>query len=158
MKFFKSIAMVSILVLPLLNACTYLKPNNVVEVPNLTPKVLLAATPWLTTEAKDQNAQAVALDDARATNYVGYAYFKKDGSFKMYNLDDSLKMQGTWSVSDDGKTRTINAYDGNGKLLFTRVVEIVTLNSQEFSYRVAGQNGQYTDIIHKPTDHAEPKS
>ncbi|EPR85345.1 hypothetical protein L289_1655 [Acinetobacter gerneri DSM 14967 = CIP 107464 = MTCC 9824] len=67
-------------------------------------------------------------------------------------------MQGTWSVSDDGKTRTINAYDGNGKLLFTRVVEIVTLNSQEFSYRVAGQNGQYTDIIHKPTDHTEPKS
>ncbi|EPR80152.1 hypothetical protein L289_0911 [Acinetobacter gerneri DSM 14967 = CIP 107464 = MTCC 9824] len=49
----------------------------------MTPKVLLAATPWLTTEAKDQNAQAVALDDARAKNYVGYAYFKKDGSFKI---------------------------------------------------------------------------
>ncbi|WP_218946256.1 MULTISPECIES: DUF4822 domain-containing protein [Acinetobacter] len=87
--------------MPLLDGCV---ANQMVTAKEqLTPSQRLSAQAWLTTAAKDQNTQNVALTDARAKNFVGYAYFKNDGTFKMYNLDDTPKMQGTWSVSEDGK-------------------------------------------------------
>ena len=42
---------------------------------------------------KFQNAAGTNVDlkDPNVVNFVGYAYFKADGTFTMYNLDDSLK-------------------------------------------------------------------
>ena len=71
------------------------------------------------------------MTDARVKDFVGYAYFDDDGTFEMYNLDDSPKLQGDWTVSDDGKTRTIVAKDETGKELFTRDVDIRTLTDEE---------------------------
>jgi hypothetical protein len=126
-----------------------------------TPSEVLSATAWETTGAKDAEGADVPLTDARVKDFVGYAYFDDDGTFEMYNLDDSPKLQGDWTVSDDGKTRTIVAKDETGKELFTRDVDIRTLTDEEFTYRVyPAENDKtvYFDIVHTPTDHEEPES
>ncbi|WP_415847586.1 DUF4822 domain-containing protein, partial [Tsukamurella strandjordii] len=121
----------------------------------------LAATAWETTGAKNAQGEKVALTDANVKNYVGWAYFKKDGTFTLYNLDDTAKGQGDWSVSPDGKTRTIVAKDKSGKVQYRRVVDIVKLTDSEFTYRVypdASNKAVYYDIVHTPTKHAEPRA
>lgn len=125
----------------------------------LTPSETLASTPWETTGAKDNTGQTVALTNANVSNFVGFAYFKTDGTFTMYNLDDSPKLKGDWSVSADGKTRTIVAKNDAGAVLFTRVVDITVLTRKEFTYRIYPNNSDrtiYYDIIHTPTTHKEP--
>lgn len=121
----------------------------------------LAATPWVTSGAVDQDGDTVALDDPRAANFVGNAYFKADGTFTMYNLDDSPKMRGDWEMRLDANgdlTRWIAAKNSAGAVLFERTVPIVALTGHEFTYRVvnAADPSQWVDIIHTPTDHAEP--
>jgi len=126
----------------------------------MTPSEVLASTPWETTSAKNNKGAQVALTDANVSNFVGFAYFKTGGTFTMYNLDDSPKMQGDWSVSADGKTRTIVAKNAAGQILFTRVVEITVLTQQEFTYRIYPNNDDktvYFDIVHTPSTHKEPK-
>lgn len=74
-------------------------------------------------------------------------------------MQDALRMQGDWSVSADGKTRTLTARNNEGTVLFTRVVPITVLNEKEFTYRTYPQDGNndvYIDIIHTPTTHTEP--
>lgn len=125
------------------------------------PSATLASTPWQTTGAVDQDGKPLALTDKNVQNYVGYAYYKVDGSFTMYNLDDTPKMQGDWKLTPDGKTRTITAKDETGKVKFTRSSPIETLTATEFTYRTyPEQNNQsvYVDIVHTPTTHKAPMS
>jgi len=125
----------------------------------LTPSETLSFTPWETTNALNNKGQNVALTDPNVSNFVGFAYFKKDGTFTMYNLNDTPKMKGDWSVSEDGKTRTIVAKNDAGEVLFTRVVDITVLTKQEFTYRIYPSNDDksvYFDIVHTPTTHKEP--
>jgi len=153
-----SMALVAVLCGVLLFSCSK-EDDKVTETP-LTPSQVLASTPWETTNAKNNKAENVALTDANVSNFVGFAYFKSDGRFTMYNLDDTPKMQGDWTVSADGKTRTIVAKNAAGDVLFTRVVDITVLTQKEFTYRVYPDNNDktvYFDIIHTPTTHAEPK-
>ncbi len=125
----------------------------------MTPSELLSSTAWKTTSAKDNKGQDVNLSNPNVSNFVGYAYFKAVGTFTMFNLDDSPKMKGDWTVSSDGKTRTIVAKNDQGETLFTRVVDITVLTTKEFTYRVynADDKAIYFDIVHTPTDHLEPK-
>lgn len=130
------------------------------ETTPLSPAQLLAGTPWETTNARNSDGADVALTDPNVSNFVGFAYFKADGTFTMFNLDDTPKMQGDWSVSADGKTRTIVAKNAAGETLFTRVVDITVLTANEFTYRIYPDNNNravYFDIIHTPTTHAEPQ-
>ncbi|MFE6995100.1 DUF4822 domain-containing protein [Microbacterium sp. NPDC057659] len=129
------------------------------EVAAQTPSDVLSSTAWETSGATDAAGADVALDDENVKNFVGWAYFKDGGSFTMYNLDDSPKMQGDWTVTEDGKTRHIVAKDDAGEVLFERDSDIVTLTDEEFTYRVFPdpENTEvYFDIIHTPTDHEEP--
>lgn len=122
-------------------------------------QLTLASTPWETTGAKDQNGNSVALTDASVAGFVGYSYFKANGTFTIYGLNNILRSQGTWSISPDGKKRTITALDANGNVLFTRIVDILTLNNSEFTYRIAPNTGNpsvYYDIIHTKVVHQEP--
>ncbi|WP_197074148.1 MULTISPECIES: DUF4822 domain-containing protein [unclassified Leucobacter] len=123
-----------------------------------TPTDVLASTPWVTSGAVDQDGNAVALDDPRAANFVGNAYFKADGTYTMFNLDDSPKLRGDWTVAADGSSRWINAKNAAGDVLFERTVPIVTLTGAEFTYRVvdATDASQWVDIVHTPTTHVEP--
>lgn len=126
----------------------------------MTPSEILSSTAWETTNAKNNKGENVPLTDANVANFVGFAYFKANGTFTMFNLDDSPKMKGDWSVPADGKTRTIVAKNDAGEVLFTRVVDITVLTKQEFTYRIYPDNNDksiYFDIIHTPTDHPEPK-
>ncbi|MGN7862269.1 DUF4822 domain-containing protein [Microbacterium sp. 22303] len=125
----------------------------------LTPSETLASTPWKTTSARDAQGNRVALDNPAVSNFVGWAYFKADGTFTMYNLDNSPKMHGDWSVPADGSSRWIAAKDANGNVLFQRVVPIVELNKNVFTYRVfpnAADQTVYYDIVHTRTNHVEP--
>ncbi|WP_433526750.1 DUF4822 domain-containing protein [Nocardia pseudovaccinii] len=125
----------------------------------VAPSAVLAATPWETTAAKNAQSGSVHLTDDNVKNYVGFAYFKSNGTFTMFNLDNSPKMHGDWSVSPDGETRTIVAKNDAGQEQFRRVVDIVTLTDQEFTYRVypdPADKTAYYDIIHTPTTHPEP--
>lgn len=120
---------------------------------------MLASTPWETTSAKDAPGTTVPLTDTNVSNYVGFSYFKPDGTFTMLNLDDSPKMHGDWSMSPDGKTRIIIAKDNTGQEQFRRVVDIVTMTDKEFIYRVypvSAVRAVYYEIIHTPTTHPEP--
>ncbi|WP_241330981.1 DUF4822 domain-containing protein [Chryseobacterium arthrosphaerae] len=124
-----------------------------------TPSQVLSSTPWETTGAKDKNGNSVALTDASVTGYVGFAYFKADGKFAIYGLNDVLRSRGTWSVDAQGKTRTIAALNPDGTTIFTRDVEILVLNKNEFTYRIRPNSADpsvYYDIIHTRTSHAEP--
>ncbi|WP_343681269.1 DUF4822 domain-containing protein [Chryseobacterium arthrosphaerae] len=124
-----------------------------------TPSQVLSSTPWETTGAKDKNGNSVALTDASVAGYVGFAYFKADGKFAIYGLNDVLRSRGTWSVDAQGKTRTIAALNPDGTTIFTRDVEILVLNKNEFTYRIRPNSADpsvYYDIIHTRTSHAEP--
>ncbi|WP_221626657.1 DUF4822 domain-containing protein, partial [Elizabethkingia meningoseptica] len=118
-------------------------------------------TPWETTGAKDKNGNSVALTDASVAGYVGFAYFKADGNFAIYGLNDVLRSRGTWSVDPQGKTRTIASLNPDGTVIFTRDVEILVLNRNEFTYRIRPNSADpsiYYDIIHTRTTHAEPSN
>lgn len=68
-------------------------------------------------------------------------------------------MNGNWEmrVDDAGKlVRWIEALRPDGSVAFSRVVEIVELNENFFTYRVPGADGAHVDIVHEPTDHPEP--
>lgn len=142
----------------LISSCSKDDPAPVQE-KLLSPAETLAGTPWETTNAKDNQGRDVPLTDPNVSNFVGFAYFKANGTFTMYNLDDTPKMRGDWSVPPDGKTRTIVAKNAAGETLFTRVVPITVLTTKEFTYRIYPDNNNqsvYFDIIHTPTQHPEP--
>ncbi|SHL44045.1 DUF4822 domain-containing protein, partial [Chryseobacterium polytrichastri] len=67
--------------------------------------------------------------------------------------------QGDWSISADGKTRTLVAKNPDGTVAWTRVTEILTLNETTFTYRVvpnAANPNVYYDIVHTKVNHMEP--
>jgi len=126
-----------------------------------SPSAVLSGTPWETTGAVDQDGAEVALTDEAVVDFVGWAYYDIDGAFTMYNLDDTPKMQGDWTVAADGSARTLVAKDADGVVLFERTVPITQLTDEEFTYRVIPDEADpsvYYDIIHTPTDHEEPGS
>ena len=128
------------------------------EIP-LTPSQTLASTPWKTTEAKDRNGNNVDLNDPRVNGFVGWAYFRANGSFAIYGLNDVLRSVGTWTVDAQGKTRNIKVLNPDGRVLVDRDVEILELNKDIFTYRIHSDSSDpanYYDIIHTRTSHVEP--
>lgn len=107
---------------------------------------------WVTTQALDQDKKDVPATNDQVANFFGLAEYFPDGTFKMLTLDGNPKMQGDWSFSDDGKSRTLAAKNDKGEVLFTRVVENVTVTPDEYTYRIypsAENKTKYFDIIHK---------
>ncbi|WP_078396931.1 DUF4822 domain-containing protein [Elizabethkingia anophelis] len=134
------------------------KNNDTVNIEDMTPSQLLSSTPWVTTGAKDSKGNEISLTDSNVINFVGYAYFRTNGSFAMYNLNDTPKLKGDWRISADGKIRTLDAKNNQEEVIFTRDVEILVLNKKEFTYRVypsREDRSVYYDIIHTPTSHKE---
>lgn len=113
---------------------------------------LMVGKVWITTKALDQNGKMVRQDNEQVATYFGLAEYYPNGTFKMTTLDGKPKMQGDWSFSKSGSTRTLVAKDAAGKVLFTRTVENVKVKSNEYIYRVyPKQNNkkEYFDIVHK---------
>ncbi|WVD62858.1 DUF4822 domain-containing protein [Orbus mooreae] len=85
--------------------------------------------------------------------FFGIAVYNADGTFKMYTQEGNLKLSGDWSISADGKTRTIVAKKSDGSVMFTRTVENVTVEPETYTYRIypnPENTKTYFDIIHKP--------
>lgn len=108
---------------------------------------------WVTTEAMDQDGKAIPATDESVAGFFGLANYEKDGSVKMYTPEGKLKLQGDWSFSADGKTRTLTGKNDKGEVLFTRVVENIKVAPDEYIYRVypkPDDKSHYADIVHKP--------
>lgn len=107
---------------------------------------------WVTTEALDQDNKKVDPADEQVANFFGLAEYYPDGSFKMTTLDGKPKMQGDWSFSQDGKSRSLTAKNDKGEVLFTRVVENITVTPDEYTYRIypsQDDKSKYFDIVHQ---------
>lgn len=106
---------------------------------------------WITTDAVDENGKKISADNPQVSNYFGLAEYYPNGTFIMFTPEGKQKMQGDWSISADGKTRTLVAKDTEGKVLFTRDVENITVQNDEYTYRIypeAQNTNIYFDIIH----------
>ncbi|ELX8378872.1 DUF4822 domain-containing protein [Providencia vermicola] len=107
---------------------------------------------WVTTEALDQDKKRVDPANEQVANFFGLAEYYPDGTFKMTTLEGKPKMQGDWSFSEDGKSRSLTAKNDKGEVLFTRVVENVTVTPEEYTYRIypsQDDTSKYVDIVHK---------
>lgn len=107
---------------------------------------------WETTEALDQDKKTISADDKQVANFFGLAEYYIDGTFNMTTFDGKPKMKGDWSFGEDGKTRSLTAKDDKGDVLFTRVVENVTVTPEEYTYRIYPEQdnkNKYFDIVHK---------
>ncbi|WP_415326274.1 DUF4822 domain-containing protein [Chryseobacterium sp. MMS23-Vi53] len=119
----------------------------------------LASTAWETIDALDNTGAHINLNDPSVNGFVGYAYFRAGGQYAIYGLNNVLRNQGDWSISADGKTRTLVARNPDGTVAWTRVVEILELNKGKFTYRItpnAANPSLYYDIVHEPVNHLEP--
>ncbi|HIH4316729.1 TPA: DUF4822 domain-containing protein [Morganella morganii] len=108
---------------------------------------------WVTTDALDQDGKVIPATDESVAGFFGLANYEKDGSVKMYTPEGKLKLQGDWSFSADGKTRTLTGKNDKGEVLFTRVVENIKVTPDEYIYRVypkPDDKSHYADIVHKP--------
>ena len=117
-----------------------------------TYEQIMVGKVWETTGAQDQDKKAVSADDKQVANFFGLAEYYPDGTFNMTTFDGKPKMKGDWSFGDDGKTRSLTAKDDKGDVLFTRVVENVTVTPEEYTYRIypeQGNKNKYFDIVHK---------
>lgn len=106
---------------------------------------------WVTTDAIDEKGNKTTADNAQVTNYFGLAEYYPNGTFIMFTPEGKQKMQGDWSISDDGKIRTLVAKDTEGKTLFTRDVENITVKNDEYTYRIypnSDDRNTYFHIIH----------
>lgn len=107
---------------------------------------------WVTTKAVDQDKKEVSPTNEQVANYFGLAEYYPNGTFKMTTLEGAPKMQGDWSFDSEGKTRSLTAKNDKGDVLFTRVVENITVTPEEYTYRIypsQDDKSKYFDIIHE---------
>ncbi|QIQ21813.1 DUF4822 domain-containing protein [Zophobihabitans entericus] len=131
---------------------TAISATQAVQTLNQYEKIMVGPV-WITTGALNQKGETVANTDQGVSNYFGVAEYFADHTFKMLSPDGKPKMQGDWSMSEDGKTRTLVAKDASGNILFTRTVENVKVTPEEYTYRIypnADSKTEYFDIVHKP--------
>jgi len=122
--------------------------GDTVYVNETTPSQTLASTKWKTTIVKDAQGNDVT---SQNMGFVGNAEYKLDGTFKITNFDGSLRSMGDWSITPDGKRRILvgKNLNGNGEIIFTRIVDIITLTPKLFVYSIV-VNGQKLTVEHIP--------
>lgn len=107
---------------------------------------------WVTTKALDQDKKEVSPQNEQVANFFGLAEYYPNGTFKMTTLEGAPKMQGDWSFDSEGKTRSLTAKNDKGDVLFTRVVENITVTPEEYTYRIypsQDDKSKYFDIVHE---------
>lgn len=114
---------------------------------------LMVGKTWVTTNAIDHQTRSIGENDQRVSMFYGTAKYYRDGTFVMFTPKGEQKMQGDWSISEDGKTRTLVAKDDQGNVLFTRSVENTAVTPTDYVYRIypsERNKDQYIDILHAP--------
>ncbi len=139
------------LVLSLSAICSLIVACNgtdTVYVSETTPSQTLASKKWKTTIVKDANGADVTSSNM---SFVGNAEYKMDGTYIITNFDGSVRSIGDWSITADGKRRILvgKNTNGSGEIIFTRIVDIVTLTPSLFIYSIT-VNGQKLTVEHIP--------
>lgn len=145
MKIVKHLLLASMFSLSLSNAFAAEKLNKYEDI--------MVDQVWLTTDAVNEKQENIPSSNDSVKSFFGIAQYNPDGTFKMYTPEGKLKLSGDWSISEDGKTRTLVAKKPDGSVMFTRTVENVTVEPTEYTYRIypeSNNSNVYFDIIHKP--------
>jgi hypothetical protein len=122
--------------------------GDTIHASEITSSQTLASTKWKATMVKDIQGNDVT---GQNMGFVGNAEYNLDGTFKITNFDGSLRSMGDWSITPDGKRRILvgKNLNGNGEIIFTRIVDIITLTPKFFVYSVT-VNGQKLTVEHIP--------
>ncbi|MCS3529753.1 DUF4822 domain-containing protein [Chryseobacterium sp. JUb7] len=143
------IALLLVLSLSAISAMVTSCDNSHTEyITETTPSQTLASVKWKTTLVKDANGQDVTNQNMQ---FVGNAQYNMDGTYTITNFDGSVRSIGDWSITADGKRRILvgKNLNGNGEIIFTRIVDIITLTPKSFVYTIT-INGQKLTVEHVP--------
>ncbi len=105
---------------------------------------ILSSTRWKSTVVRD----SVGVDVTAANQgFMGLATYNKNGTYEFFNLDGTPRGDsGYWALTVDEGKRIINSLTRN----YTRIVDIVELNGNIFTYRVVS-NGKTVTVEHVPS-------
>ena len=106
-----------------------------------SPAKILSDVTWKTTVVKNQKGEDVT---AANGGYVGFADYRPDGRFEIRGFDNVVRSSGTWALTPDGKKRILVTDK------WSRVVDILVLNKNLFTYRITNGNGEVVDVEHVP--------
>lgn len=106
---------------------------------------------WKTTQITDTQS-GVDLTSAKENQmYIGLANYQIDGKYAILDLEGKPKSSGIWALTPDGKKRILYAVDPQtGAALFTRVVDVVKLSPNVFTYRIKNSAGVDVLVKHEP--------
>ncbi len=119
----------------------------------------LSGNIWITTKVTNANGEDVTKTDPMAQNYVGYAYYKPDGVFRIVSLSDAPKMYGKWAVTETDTKRVLDVFNSKNETAYTRTVDITELNDKVFTYKIipdASTPEKFYIVEHKVDNHKEP--
>ena len=122
--------------------------DETVYVSEVTPSQVLASAKWKTTIVKDADGNDVT---SQNMGFVGNAEYKMDGTFIITSFDGTIRSIGDWSITPDGKRRILvgKNLNGSGEIIFTRIVDIITLTPKSFVYAIV-VNEQKLTVEHSP--------
>ncbi len=135
------------LALAFFTACTIAACNKDEATPPATPEngnSILSSTRWTTTVVRDS-----AGNDVTAANmgFVGLADYLPDGNYVFYNMDGTPRGdEGYYFITPNNDKRILVSRTRN----YTRVVDVVKLTREVFTYRVVNGAGARVDVEHKP--------
>jgi len=120
---------------------------------------ILSSTAWVTSAVIDQNNVNIDRGTVPGANYVGYAYYKTDGTFRIVSLQDQPRIAGKWELIDNDTKRRLTIIRNDTTVVAE--VDIVTLKNNLFTYRAIPDRSNPTsffNVEHIPTNHKEPST
>ncbi|MGX5816812.1 DUF4822 domain-containing protein [Chitinophaga lutea] len=118
--------------------------DNDAPVQPLDGNDILSSTRWVTTIVTDSVGKDVT---AANTGFVGLADYLKDGNYVFYAVDGTPRGdEGYWFITPGNTKRILVSRTRN----YTRVVDVVKLTPEVFTYRVVNGAGATVDVEHKP--------
>lgn len=105
---------------------------------------ILSSTRWTTTVVRDSAGNDVTAANA---GFVGLADYLPDGNYVFYNMDGTPRGdEGYYFITPKNDKRILVSRTRN----YTRVVDVVKLTREVFTYRVVNGVGARVDVEHKP--------
>lgn len=145
LKMKTSVLMVCCLLLLGITSCKK-DDDKTPEQSSATPSEILASVTWKSTTVKDQTGKDVT---AANGGYVGLAKYNLNGDFEIRAFDGTLRSSGQWALTADGKKRMLIGTTAAGAQ-FSRVVDILVLSKEVFTYRITNPQGEVVDVEHVP--------
>lgn len=131
-----------LLAIVFLAACS--KDDTVMPPAPENGNVILSSTRWTTTVVRDSVGKDVT---AANMGFVGLADYLTDGNYVFYNMDGTPRGdEGYYFITPKNDKRILVSRTRN----YTRVVDVVKLTREVFTYRVVNGANQTVDVEHKP--------